>query len=76
MFLKTIKTGVHLNSFFHHLTCVQWKYLVHVLSNSKTLSSSYKYIGNIWKEIVFLNVFVKFREIRNIEDLKKEILKI
>ena len=27
--------------------------------------------GYVWEQIVFLNGFVKFREIRNIEDLVK-----
>ncbi len=28
-----------------------------------------KYLGDFWEEIVFLKGVVKFREIRNIEDL-------
>ena len=31
----------------------------------------YKFLGDFWEEIVFLKRFVKFREIRNIEDLMK-----
>ena len=29
------------------------------------------FFGYVWEEIVFLKEFVKFREIRNIEDLMK-----
>ena len=61
----SVKTGVHLNAINGNVS-----------SNPKTLSLSHKSVlwrlfWYVWEKIVFLKGFVKFKEIRNIEDLMK-----
>ena len=46
-------------------TLIPWTYVVGCLVNFWVI------FGYIWEEIVFLEVLVKLREIRNIEDLGK-----
>ena len=42
LLMLVVKTEVPLNAIFRHFARVNWKYLAHVSSNQKTLSSSHE----------------------------------
>ena len=77
------KAGVHMNAIFSPLNVGLMKISRSRFKQSKNpllISRSYVVgcfvnfwviFGYVWEEIVFLKGFVKFREIRNIEDLIK-----
>ena len=78
-----IKAGVHVNAIFQPLSVGLIKISRSRFKQSKNpllISQSYvvecfvnfwMIFGYVWEENVFLKGFVKFREIRNIEDLMK-----
>ena len=78
-----IKVGVHMNAIFSPLNVGLMKISRSRFKQSKNpllISRSYVVgcfvnfwviFGYVWEEIVFLKGFVRFREIRNIEDLMK-----